>query len=204
MANPKSKTRKYYKKRKTFRKRRQSGGVETGFVNKLRKQTRKVTPSNSDRHKRQTMDSRQVSRFTRSGRDYYVTRATGETSTRLPIIPSKNASKPNKQEVKPEYKPEWKNSGLMTLNDYGPGKQSFYTGPSIQYGVEPSIPHGKDGTIVYATGDVYSGDFMKGKREGTGKLQIKEGPKYEADWNDDTFVEFKEWKNTEKSKKQQK
>ena len=191
----KSKTRKHYKKRKTFRKRRQSGGVETSFVDKLRRQTRKAPTTSSD--KRKTMDSRQVSRFTRSGRDYYVTHATGEIATRFPIIPPTNSSKP-------KIKHEWKDSGLMTLNDYGPGKQSLYMGPGIQYGDEPSIPHGRDGTIVYATGDVYSGDFVKGKREGTGALQIKEGPKYEGDWSDDKFVKFTEWKSTEKSQKQQK
>ena len=194
----KSKSRKHYKKRKTFRKRRQSGGVETSFVDKLRRQTRKVPPTSSNR--RLTMGSNGVSRFTRSGRDYYVTHATEKTATRLPIIASSDTSKPKKQEVKPE----WKDSGLMTLNDYGPGKQSFYTGPGIQYGDEPSIPHGRDGTILYATGDVYSGDFVKGKREGTGALQIKEGPKYEGDWSDDKFVKFTEWKATDKSQKQQK
>jgi len=196
-----TKTRKHYKKRRTFRKRRQSGGIETGFVNKLRKQTRKATTTNSnDRLKRQTVNPNGVNRFNRSGRDYYVSNSTGETATRFPIIPSTNNSKTRKQ----ESNPEWKDSGLMTLNDYGPGKQSFYLGPSTQYGTEKEIPHGKDGTVIYATGDVYKGDFVKGKREGTGELQIKDGPKYEGDWSDDKFVKFSEWKSTEKNKKQQK
>jgi len=195
----KAKTRKHYKKRKTFRKRRQSGGVETGFVNKLRKQTRKVTTNSSrDRPKRQPINPNGVSRFNRSGRDYYVAQSTGDSATRFPTIPSTNATR------KQEAKPEWKDSGLMTLNDYGPGKQSMYLGPSTQYGTESAIPHGKDGTVIYATGDVYSGDFVKGKREGTGALHVKEGPKYEGEWRDDKFVEFTDWKSTEKSKKQQK
>jgi len=94
-----------------------------------------------------------------------------------------------------EPPPTWKESGYITDN-YGPSKKGLYTGPSIKYGtIGEKIPHGKDGTILYKNGDVYTGDFNKGKREGTGKLTIKEGPTYEGDWKADKFVEFTDWKN---------
>lgn len=190
MAN-KTKTRKHYKKRRTIRKNLQYGSGESKFANKLRKQTRKTTTTNSnDRPKRQTVNPNSINTFNRSGRDYYVVHSTGETATRFPIIPSTN----NRNNSKTRNNPEWKDSGLITLNDYGPGKQSMYLGPSTQYGEEKAIPHGKDGMVIYATGDVYKGDFVKGKREGTGELQIKDGPKYEGKWRDDKFVRYTDWK----------
>ena len=65
---------------------------------------------------------------------------------------------------------------------------------------ETSIPHEKDGKILSTNGDVYTGDFVKGKSEGTGKLIIKEGPASEGEWKDDKFVAFTDWKNANKNK----
>ena len=59
-------------------------------------------------------------------------------------------------------------------------------------------PQGKEVTIVYPSGHIYTGDFNKGKREGTGALTIKDGPIYEGEWKEDKFVPFIKWKKDNK------
>lgn len=163
---PKSKKRS--KKSNTFRKRKlRRGGQSTGLVAKLRGKTRRVPTPERERPIRRTVNPNGSNRFNRSGRSY---------------VPLEN--------------PTWQDNGLITDNAYGPSKEGLYAGPSIKYGSRQAIPHGKEGTILYTTGDIYTGDFVKGKREGTGKLTIKGGPTYEGDWKDDKFSDFVEWKKS--------
>jgi len=184
------------RKRSALRRRKSVGGTETGFVKGLRGKTktmRRINPM-SEREKRRTVNPNGINRFNRSGRTYAVDSLTflpkdGIIST-PPRVTRENLKSPT-IEV----------SELMTDNQYGPSKQGLYAGPSIKYGSQPAIPHGKEGTIMYPTGDVYVGDFVKGRREGTGKLIIKQGPTYEGEWKDDKFSEFVEWKAQNKVKK---
>uniref|UniRef100_A0A6C0E129 Uncharacterized protein n=1 Tax=viral metagenome TaxID=1070528 RepID=A0A6C0E129_9ZZZZ len=176
-----SNTKKRSKQSKTFRKRKlRRGGT---FVAKLRGKTRRAPTPERERLIRQTVNPN-GSRFSRSGRTYV------ESFERTNVI-----TPPRPTREKPST-PTWQDNGLMTDNAYGPSKQGLYAGPSIKYGSRPAIPHGKDGVIVYPTGDTYTGDFVKGKRQGTGRLTIKEGPTYEGDWKDDKFSEFVEWKKS--------
>ena len=44
-----------------------------------------------------------------------------------------------------------------------------------------NVPNGK-GRLVMGNGDIYEGDFVKGKRQGYGVLTLKSGEKYEGQW----------------------
>jgi hypothetical protein len=176
--NKKSRTKKNNKKSRNFRKKRISGGTDVNFLRKLRDRsktgkTRTVRDYAPQREIKRITNPNGHSRFNRSGRNYYVAE---QVDT-----------------------PTWKENGYITDNKYGPSEEGLYAGPSIKYGTMSAVPHGKDGTILYTTGDVYTGNFVKGKREGTGKLTIKEGPTYEGEWKDDKFVEFTDWKNANKN-----
>lgn len=174
-----SKTKKYGKKTKTFRKRKiRRGGT---FVAKLRGKTRRVPTPERERPIRRTVNPNDSNRFSRN----YV-----EPFERTTVI-----TPPRTTREKPST-PTWQDNGFMTDNRYGPSKEGLYAGPSIKYGSRSAVPHGKEGTILYPTGDTYTGDFMKGKREGTGRLTIKGGPSYEGDWKDDKFSDFVEWKKS--------
>jgi len=168
--NKKSGTKKNNKKSRTFRKKTLSGGQDN-FVKKLRERTRTRTNRYS------TPEGRIIKRTINPNGPIRFNR-----SGRSYVAPT------------------WEENGYITDNNFGPSQEGLYAGPSIKYGtMGAAIPHGKDGKILYTTGDVYTGDFVKGKREGTGKLTIKEGPTYEGDWKDDKFVEFTDWKNANKN-----
>jgi hypothetical protein len=181
------KTKKHYKKRRTIKKRKSLRGA--GFTESLRKKTQRYRSPEKNRIRTVNPNDRDRARigFDRTGRKY--------------VIPS--------QQVQ-TYAPvdEWKQHTYAVSNKYGPSQSSFYAGPALEnpylyetQGIQP-IPHGKDGTIVYSTGNIYKGDFNQGKREGFGTLQIKEGktmgPKYEGEWKEDKFVPFMEWKESKK------
>jgi hypothetical protein len=195
--NKKSRTKKNNKKSRTFRKKRLSGGVDVSFLKKLRDssktgKTRTIRDSTPDRERKRTINPNGFSRFNRFGRRL-VTQNDNDMPERIIITPPKTIRE------KPKT-PTWEDNGFITDNKFGPSEEGLYAGPSIKYGtMGPAIPHGKDGTILYPSGHVYTGDFVKGQREGTGKLTIKEGPTYEGEWKDDKFVEFTDWKNANKN-----
>jgi hypothetical protein len=174
------KTKKHYKKRKTIRKRKTIGG--SGFTDKIRGKTRRVTP---ERERRRTITPNDRNRFNRSNRTY---------------VPSQEERKfiatPPKPTTRRESPPKFRDNGYMVDPNYGLNESAFYSGPSIIRG-EKGIPHGKDGMIAYSTGHIYEGDFNKGKREGTGTLRMEKGPgpSYTGEWKDDKFVPFTEWKS---------
>lgn len=187
-----NKTKKRCKNCRTFRKRKAHGGQSKGFVKTLRGKTRRVpTP---ERQIRRTINPNGVNRFNRSGRIYAVDNSRVATERHVVVTPPKSTRE------KPKT-PTWEDNGFITDNAFGPSKEGLYAGPSIKYGSQLAVPHGKDGTILYPTGHTYTGDFVKGKREGTGKLTILKGPTYEGDWKDDKFTQFIEWKNQNKGKK---
>ena len=169
--NKKSRTKKNNKKYRNFRKKTLSGGMDCNYndcnyVKKLREKTRINRDS-----------------------------APGRPRINRTINPNGPSSYYVAQQVEPPP-PNWKDNGYITDNKYESNKKGLYAGPSIKYGtMGTAIPHGKDGKFLYKNGDVYTGDFFKGKREGTGKLTLKEGPTYEGDWKDDKFVPFTDWKN---------
>jgi hypothetical protein len=93
--------------------------------------------------------------------------------------------------------PKFRDNGFMVDNKFGPNEEGFYSGPSVIRG-NTKLPHGKDGVILYSSGHIYQGDFNKGKREGTGRFIVNDGPKYEGEWKDDKFVPFIEYKSQNK------
>mmetsp|Transcript_13200 Transcript_13200/g.24229 ORF Transcript_13200/g.24229 Transcript_13200/m.24229 type:complete len:127 (-) Transcript_13200:22-402(-) len=68
-------------------------------------------------------------------------------------------------------------SAQLTTRDYA------YSGP-----VENVLPHGKKGVIKYENGDVYTGSFIQGLREGYGKCVYINGDCFEGEWKDDDIV----------------
>jgi len=184
------KTKKNNKKPKTFKKRKINGGVSKGFVNNLRQKTRRM-PRN-ERDPRTTTDSTGRNRFNRNRR-YYVSDITSSLHERT-------LSSPPTISREKVQSPVWQDNGIITDNQFGPSKEGFYAGPSIKYGSRDPIPHGKEGTILYPSGHIYTGDFVRGLREGQGKLKIKEGPTYEGVWKNDKFTDFTEWKEENKKK----
>lgn len=190
------KTKKRTKKSKTFRKRKIMGGISTGFVKTLRGKTRRnPTP---ERVIRRTVNPNGTNRFNRSGRIYNI------TSNNEFLPETRNIITPPRTTRENLKSPTWKDNGFISDNTFGPSKEGVYAGPSIKYGSRPAIPHGKEGTLIYPSGYVYTGDFVKGQREGVGKLMIPKGPTYEGDWKDDKFTEFVEWKEQNKKNKAKK
>jgi hypothetical protein len=175
------KTKKRNQKSKTSKKRRRVGGTDTGFVGKLRQKTRRIHRNKPESERRQIINPNRRNRS-----DRYA--------SFLPQVVT--PPKATRETIK---SPTWQDSGFITDNEFGPSKEGFYAGPSIKYGTISAIPHGKDGTILYPTGHVYTGDFVKGLREGMGKLQIQHGPIYEGEWKNDKFTKFIEWKENKKN-----
>lgn len=184
-----ARTKKRNRKLKTAKRRRRVGGTDTGFVGKLRKKTRRNPSPQSERRRiinPNKRDSNGRDRFSsRYGRNYYLTQAS--VAEEVPSVATP---------------PTWQDNGLITDNEFGPSKEGLYAGPSIKYGTSPAIPHGKDGMVLYPTGHAYTGDFVKGLREGMGKLKIQHGPTYEGEWKNDKFTKFTEWKESKKNKRE--
>ncbi len=46
------------------------------------------------------------------------------------------------------------------------------------------------GSLTLSNGDVYEGEFLKGKRSGKGRLRCKCGDSYVGEWQEDAFHGF--------------
>ncbi len=182
------KTKKHYKKRRTIKRRKSIGG--SGFTEGLRRKTKTITMRNATPERRRTITPNDRNRFNRSNRTYVP----AETNQDLRFIAT-----PPKLTTRDMIKspPKFRDNGLIIDSKFGPNEEGFYRGPSVIRG-EKAIPHGKDGVILYSTGHIYQGDFNKGKREGTGRFIVNDGPKYEGEWKDDKFVPFIEYKSQNK------
>lgn len=180
------KTKKNYKKRRTIRKRKSIGG--SGFTEGLRTKTR--TMRNRTPERKRTIIPNGRNRFNRSSNRNYVPVQTNQ-DVRFIATPPKLTRDIH------ESPPKFRDNGYMVDTQFGPNESAFYAGPSIIRG-EKGIPHGKEGMIAYSTGHIYEGDFNKGKREGTGRFIVKDGPTYEGEWKDDKFVPFIEYKSQNK------
>jgi hypothetical protein len=179
------KTKKNYKKRRTIKRRKYITG--SGFTEGLRGKTR--TMRNTSPERRRTINPNDRNTFNRPNRTYVP----AETNQDLRFI----ATPPKSTRLTPKSPPKFRDNGYMVDNKFGPNEEGFYRGPSVIRG-EKGIPHGKDGVILYSTGHIYQGDFNKGKREGTGRFIVNDGPKYEGEWKDDKFVPFIEYKSQNK------
>ena len=178
-------TKKNYKKRRTIKRRKSVRGC--GRPEELRNKTRSMRNKTPER--RRTINPNERNTFNRSNRTYVPS----ETNQELRFI----ATPPKQTRDMIKSPPKFRDNGLMVDNKFGPNKEGFYRGPSLIRG-EKGIPHGKDGVILYSTGHIYQGDFNKGKREGTGRFIVNDGPKYEGEWKDDKFVPFIEYKSQNK------
>jgi len=182
------KTKKNYKKRRNIRKRKSVRGA--GFTEGLRGKTRTMRNTTPERRRTINLNDRnRENRFNRSNRTYVP----AETNQDLRFI----ATPPKQTRDMIKSPPKFRDNGLMVDNNFGPNESDFYKGPSVIRG-EKGIPHGKDGVIIYSSGHIYQGDFNKGKREGTGRFIVKDGPTYEGEWKEDKFVPFIEYKSQNK------
>jgi hypothetical protein len=198
-----NKTKRHNKKRKTIRRCKSRGG---GFTDELRNTTSKtrrstpekeitrtINPDDKNRFNRlgRTINPDDKNRFNRLGRSYNTT--TQQERQNI-VTPPRNTYENNKSP--PKFRD---NNGPFFDTKFGPSQSSFYSGPSGKYTNGTPIPHGKNGLIIYSTGHTYTGDFNKGKREGTGSLTINDknitGPIYKGEWKNDKFVPFSDWKN---------
>lgn len=79
-------------------------------------------------------------------------------------------------------------NGSSTNNQFSSSTTSTSTKDSIIYDINgntiPSNFTGK-GKKVYSNGDVYEGEYVKGKRQGHGVYTFTDGESYEGDWYDD-------------------
>jgi hypothetical protein len=191
-----NKTKRHNKKRKTIRKCKSGGG---GFTSELRNTTSKTRTTNPDDKNRFNMSGRTINpddknRFNRSGRSYNTTTQQSSQERQNVVTPPINRYENNKSP--PKFRD---NNGPFFDTKFGPSQSGFYSGPSGKYTNGTPIPHGKNGQIIYSTGHTYTGDFNKGKREGTGSLTINDknitGPIYKGQWKNDKFVPFSDWKN---------
>ena len=179
------KTKKNHKKRRTNKRRKYVRGA--GLPEELRNKTR--TMRNTTPERRRTINPNDRNRFNRSNRTYVP----AETNQDLRFI----ATPPKQTRDMLKSPPKFRDNGFMVDNKFGPNEEGFYSGPSVIRG-NTKLPHGKDGVILYSSGHIYQGDFNKGKREGTGRFIVNDGPKYEGEWKDDKFVPFIEYKSQNK------
>ena len=185
------KTKRHHKKRKTIRRCKSRGG---GFTDELRKTTSKTRHSTPEKERTRTINPNDKNRFNRSGRSYNTTTQQSSPERHNVVTPPFSTRENNKSP--PKFR---NNNGPFFDTKFGPSQNSFYSGPSGKYTNGTPIPHGKNGQIIYSTGHTYTGDFNKGKREGTGSLTINDknitGPTYKGEWKNDKFVPFSDWKN---------
>jgi hypothetical protein len=177
------KTKKNHKKHRTNKRRKFARGA--GRPEELRNKTR--TMRNTSPERRRTINPNDRNTFNRSNRTYVP--AEINQDLRFIATPPKSTTR--------KSPPKFRDNGLMVDNKFGPNEEGFYRGPSVIRD-KKGIPHGKDGIILYSTGHIYQGDFNKGKREGTGRFIVNDGPKYEGEWKDDKFVPFIEYKSQNK------
>ena len=159
------------------------------------KRYRKIKRSKRRRHCKKQMGSGLTDKIRKRTQKYSDRKTVGRTFVDKDIADTIYQQKQDKE--------QWIDNGQMFDSNFGPGSQDFYQGPSIKLNnyVSKAIPHGPNGSIDYATGDNYTGDFVKGKREGKGTLTINNGPKYTGQWSNDSFVPLVNWKKTLKNKK---
>ena len=186
-----NKTKRHHKKRKTIRICK-SGG--SGFTEGLRGKTRRLTP---EKERRRTITPNNRDRINRLGRNYIPQSNTipDLQERRIIATPPKLTRGEKMFESPPKFRD---NNGYFIDTSFGPSQTGYYSGPSGKYTNGNPIPHGKNGDIIYSTGHIYTGDFNKGKREGTGRFIVNDGPKYEGEWKDDKFVPFIEYKSQNK------
>lgn len=185
-----NKTKRHHKKRKTIRRCKSRGG---GFTEGLRGKTRRLTP---EKERRRTITPNNRDRINRFGRNYIPQSNTIQDLPERRIIATPPKPTLTRMESPPKFRD---NNGYFIDTSFGPSQTGYYSGPSGKYTNGNPIPHGKNGDIIYSTGHIYTGDFNKGKREGTGSLIINDGniigPAYTGEWKQDKFVPFSDWKN---------
>jgi MORN repeat len=172
---PKSKTKTNSKRYKRIGSRRRFRGA--GFADRLRRKTKRIESKHIGRT---YIDSEELNMKHQQEKNIYKPKTTTNNNDN-----------------------DWADNGQMFDSNFGPGAIDFYQGPSIKKNdyVSRAIPHGSNGSIAYATGDSFTGDFVKGKRQGKGTLTIKNGPTYSGQWTNDSFIPLVNWKKTLKSKK---
>jgi hypothetical protein len=191
-----NKTKRHNKKRKTIRRCKSRGGGFTDDLRNTTSKTRTINPDDKNRFNRlgRTINPDDKNRFNRLGRSYNTTTHQSSQERQNIVTPPRNTYENNKSP--PKFRD---NNGPFFDTKFGPSQSSFYSGPSGKYTNGTPIPHGKNGLIIYSTGHTYTGDFNKGKREGTGSLTINDknitGPIYKGEWKNDKFVPFSDWKN---------